>query len=246
MTETSSERSKGDKCFRDTAVIILAKAPIPGFAKTRLIPALGADHSAAVANALLVHALRQALDAGLDGVELCVSPDPNHPSMHSAHEQMNRSNQSTGNVAQGTTTQLRTSRQVSGDLGDRMNAAFDTQFEHDQNVLLMGSDAPELTSGVLRNARAALEQAPAVLVPAVDGGYALIGLTRRAPFLFTNMAWSTPNVLQVTRERLREQRWSWVELDPVTDIDEPADLIHLPLALWPAGFDKLRLQESRT
>ena len=63
-------------------IVIFAKAPVPGRVKTRLIPALGADGAAALAGAMLDHTLQQALAAGLDAVELCMSPAPGEPAWH--------------------------------------------------------------------------------------------------------------------------------------------------------------------
>ena len=60
-------------------LIVMAKAPMPGYAKTRLIPALGAERSAALAGRLLVHALDQALAADIGPVDLCCAPDCHHP-----------------------------------------------------------------------------------------------------------------------------------------------------------------------
>ena len=94
--------------------------------------------------------------------------------------------------------------------------------------MLIGTDAPALNADVLAAACAALDQQDAVFVPALDGGYALIGLTRPAPELLLDMTWSTPQVMADTRERARRHGWRWAELAPVADIDEPADLAHLP------------------
>lgn len=68
----------------------------------------------------------------------------------------------------------------------------------------------------------------AVFVPAVDSGYALIGVTRPAAPLMVDIAWSTSRVMAPTRERLRKLGWTHAELPPVADIDEPADLVHVP------------------
>jgi hypothetical protein len=67
-----------------------------------------------------------------------------------------------------------------------------------------------------------------VFVPALDGGYALVGLTRPAPALFMGMTWSTSQVMARTRERARQAGLHWAELPAVADIDEPDDLLHLP------------------
>ena len=82
-------------------------------------------------------------------------------------------------------------------------------------------------------------------IPALDGGYVLVGLRRAAPALFADMSWSTSEVMQATRNRARIQGLRWIELDPVANVDEPADLIHVP-ATWlsPAPARLLNVEAS--
>lgn len=197
-----------------TALIVLAKAPVAGLAKTRLIPALGAAGAADLAHRLLVHSLAQAADLQLQHWELCVTPDTHHPAFVQAARQ-----------AQG---RLSLTVQGDGDLGARMSRAFDRVLATHNKVLLMGTDAPALTTAVLQNATQALDGQDAVFVPALDGGYALVGLTRPAPSLFGGMTWSTPHVMAETRLRAQQAGLRWIELPPVADIDEAPDLVHLP------------------
>ena len=119
------------------------------------------------------------------------------------------------------------SEQGTGDLGARMARAFARGLPHGP-VLMTGTDAPALDAAVLRNAAAALQTVDAVFVPALDGGYALIGLRQPAPALFEGVAWSTAQVMAQTRTRLAAAGLRHVELAPLPDIDEPADLVHLP------------------
>ena len=193
-------------------VIVMAKAPVAGFAKTRLIPALGAQGAAALAECLLERAIGHARDARLGPVDLCCAPDMNHPALarHAAWPGMTMS-------AQG-----------EGDLGARMARAFDRWLARAGCALMIGTDAPALDAAMLGRAAAALDDADAVFIPAFDGGYALIGLRRTAPTLFSGMAWSTARVMADTRERLTAAGLRHVELPAVADIDEPADLLHLP------------------
>jgi len=200
-----------------TALILLAKAPAPGFAKTRLIPALGSGGAAALANRMLCHAVAQAMAGGFKRVELCVSPDESHIAFR--------------RLAMRYPDQLHLTCQIDGDLGQRMQRAINTNLSAYPRVLLMGTDAPALTAKRLREAANALQNHNAALVPAYDGGYALIGLTQSAPFLFEDMLWSTSDVMKQTRSRLRDHGWRWQELESVHDIDEPEDLKHLP-AEW--------------
>jgi uncharacterized protein len=203
---------------RRCSVIVMAKAPRPGYAKTRLIAALGADGAAALAAQLLDQAVGQALAAALGPVDLCCAPDTRHPAFarHALH------------------AQLELSRQVDGDLGARMAAALARQLARHGRVLLIGTDAPDLDAAMLRRAAQALDRHDAVFVPACDGGYALIGLARPAPQLFDAISWSTSAVMTQTRERLAAAGLRHTELPPVADIDEPADLARLP-AHWPAA-----------
>jgi len=195
------------------AIIIMAKAPVPGFAKTRLIPALGAEAAASLAERLLHHALQQALLAHVGPVELCVAPDPAHPSFASLR----------------TTPRVSWAEQGRGDLGERMNRAFARTLDGGvTGALLIGTDAPGLDADALRHAAAELAAHDAVFVPALDGGYALVGLRRTAPHLFDAMPWSTSAVMARTRERALGAGMKVAELLPVADIDEPQDLVHLP------------------
>lgn len=196
-----------------TQLIVMAKAPVPGLAKTRLIPALGADGAARLAARLLDHAMAQARAAQLGDVILACAPD----ALHAAFAAQARS-LGTTLVPQG-----------HGDLGARMHRLFVNAFgQGARRVVLFGTDVPTLDAALLRCADAALADADAVFAPAADGGYALVGLRRPAPSLFEAMPWSTAAVMATTRERLAQAGLRHVELPEVHDIDEPADLVHLP------------------
>jgi uncharacterized protein len=202
-----------------TQLIVMAKAPVAGFAKTRLIPALGADGAARLAQRLLEHTLHEARAAGFDAVTLACAPDTTHAAFAAQAEQ--------GGVA--------LVAQGDGDLGARMQRQIDHAFAaHAERVLVIGTDAPALDAAALRRAAQALADCDAVLVPAADGGYALMGLRHPLPALFNDMPWSTSAVMAVTRERLSHAAMRHSELPPVHDIDEAADLVHLP-AGWLEG-----------
>lgn len=201
-----------------TAVIVFAKAPVAGLAKTRLAPALGADGAAALAARMLRHALKQAVQADIGPVELCGTPDAAHPAL----------------VAAAATAGVTLTAQGDGDLGLRMHRAFARVLTHHGRALLIGTDAPALDAAMLRDAAGRLLAHEAVFVPAFDGGYALVGLRRADPRWFSDMPWSTPDVMAQTRRRLAAAGMRWAELAPVADIDEPPDLVHLPAA-WPEG-----------
>ena len=114
-----------------------------------------------------------------------------------------------------------------------MHRALARRLKGRQQVLLIGTDAPALDAATLQDAARALAGHDAVFVPALDGGYALVGLARPGPGLFADVAWSTSRVMEQTRERALDAGVRWVELPAVADIDEPRDLVHLPAAWLP-------------
>lgn len=200
------------------AVAILAKAPVAGLAKTRLIPALGAEGAARLAERLLRHATAQALAADLGPVTLWATPDLQHPIWTALQ-------QPPGRVPA-------LALQPAGDLGHRMAQAFRAAGGP---LLLTGTDMPGLDAAVLRAAAAQLSGHDAVFVPALDGGYGLVGLRQATPAalqaLFDDMTWSTPTVMATTRARLAAAGLRHAELPVLPDIDEPGDLQHLPAQL---------------
>jgi rSAM/selenodomain-associated transferase 1 len=204
-------------------LIVFAKAPQPGRAKTRLVPALGVHGAAALAERLLDHAVHQAslaVQAWPGTLELCAAPDATHRVFRRLA------------VEHGLTL----TEQGEGDIGHRMHRALARALaeQGSEGALLMGSDLPSLTAARLLLAAEALLSHDAVFVPALDGGYGLVGLKRPAPALFDGVAWSTPQVLAQTRAKARKAGLSVAVLDPIADIDEPADLVHLP-AGWAAA-----------
>ena len=196
----------------DCALIVFAKAPLPGFAKTRLIPALGAAGAARLAERLLRHAVAQAVAAEVGPVILCCTPDSGHPAFARLAAE-----HGIGLTVQG-----------EGDLGARMDRALKQALQRHPAALLIGTDAPGLNAALLRQARELLRTHDAVFGPALDGGYTLVGLTRPAPGLFETMAWSTSTVMAETRARLGRLALRHAELAGLADIDDPADLLHLP------------------
>ena len=125
------------------AVVVFAKAPVAGRAKTRLIPALGPDGAAALAERMLDHSVHQALASGCGPVELCVTPDTTHAIFA---RQVTQS----GDV-------LRLTDQGEGDLGQRMDRALTRILQQHTCAILIGTDAPALDAEVLRAAAKALQ-----------------------------------------------------------------------------------------
>jgi len=196
-----------------THIVILAKAPLPGLAKTRLVPALGEQGAAQLAERMLRHTLTEAAAADLGSLELCVTPDAAHPCW--------------SDISSG----VRLSEQGDGDLGRRMARAARRALAESDRVLLIGTDCPSLTRDRIKAAARALQHSESVMIPALDGGYVLLGLTAFNPSLFRDIPWSTDQVAHLTRRRVRALGWRLHELEALHDIDEPGDLAHLPAFL---------------
>jgi rSAM/selenodomain-associated transferase 1 len=128
-------------------------------------------------------------------------------------------------------------RQPQGDLGARMLAAV-AAAPAAGGTLLLGTDCPLLSPELLHQAAAGLATHDAVVIPAEDGGYVLLGLRRPAPQLFAGVDWSTAQVMEQTRQRLRQLGWRWLELPALWDVDRPADVDRL-LAALPAAATAL-------
>ena len=190
-----------------TRIVIFAKAPVPGKVKTRLVPALGEVGAALLAKRMLADTVDRALAAGLANTELCASPHPADP-------------QWAGHLPTG----VRLADQGEGNLGQRLAAAAARVIDGGELVLLIGTDCPDLDGARLREAAALLDRHDAVIFPAHDGGYVLLGLGRTDPSLFADIAWSTSSVAATTIARIRTLGWSLYIGDPLSDIDEPADL----------------------
>jgi rSAM/selenodomain-associated transferase 1 len=192
-----------------TNVAILAKAPVPGFAKTRLIPAIGARAAAALQERLTEHAVKTALAADIGPVVLWCTPDAMHPSFI--------------DLAIGRRLTLKL--QPQGDLGARMLAAT---VAGGGPTLVIGTDCPALTALHMRGAASALRDgAEVVLIPAEDGGYVLIGTRAPQPDLFAGIDWGKPTVLADTRARIIARRLALAELPPLWDVDGESDLARM-------------------
>jgi hypothetical protein len=181
-------------------IIIFARAPVPGEAKTRLIPRLGAWRAARLQASLTRRALRT---AGLTGEAVELHGTRRHSFFRTLHVPFRL--------------------QRGKDLGERMYRALS---KAKKPAILIGTDCPVLSPADLRRAARWLRGGyEVVLAPAEDGGYALIGARRVSRRLFEDIAWSTPRVYAQTVKKLRGYRWR--ALRTVWDVDRPEDLDRL-------------------
>jgi hypothetical protein len=201
-----------------TQIAVLARAPVAGEVKTRLIPLLGAEGALRLHRELVESTLFRARDAALGEVALWVAGDIDHPEV----------------VACAKRQRVRLHRQEGDDLGARMHAVAAAMLATRPGVgcLLIGADCPALSSMHLQRAAAALAAHDVVLVPALDGGYVLIGLNAPQPALFEDIAWGTPTVLAATRQRVAAAGLRCAELPPLPDLDTADDYHAARSAGW--------------
>ncbi len=210
---------------RQQHLIIFTRAPEPGRAKTRLIPALGADRAADLHRQMTLHTLAMAdrfRTLGDVSVEI---------------------RSAGGSIADLSTEFGRDRlylRQNRGDLGARLHGALADVFSRGaSSVVVIGSDCPALEPESLASAFAALRERDLVLGPARDGGYYLVGLRRPCAPLFRGVDWGTGQVVEQTIGRARQLGLEPVLLPMLDDVDEPADL-----PVWAAHGERY-LREGR-
>jgi rSAM/selenodomain-associated transferase 1 len=114
--------------------------------------------------------------------------------------------------------------QRGADLGARMAHAFEATLDGRRPMLLIGTDCPAQTVDDLHAALRALDDADAVLQPAEDGGYVLIGMKRPLPVLFEEIDWGTASVLASTRRRAATHGIALAEIAECWDLDRSDDL----------------------
>jgi len=187
------------------AIAVLAKAPIPGLAKTRLIPSIGAHAAAVLQERLTERAVATACAADVGPVTLWCAPSIDQSSFQDLAWRF----------------PIVLKQQPDGDLGDRMLGAI---AANNGQTIVIGTDCPALTPAHLRAAAAALDDADAVLIPAEDGGYVLIGARAVHLDLFSDIDWGTSSVLAQTRTRIAALGLKAVELPALWDVDTDADL----------------------
>jgi hypothetical protein len=189
------------------AVLVFVRAPEAGRVKTRLAAEIGGEAALRVYVRLAEHALEQARAAGAE-VRVHYTPAD-------AGERVQAW------LGPGAAYLP----QAEGDLGERMRDAFDAAFAAGfRRVVIIGSDLPDLSAELLRRAFALLDAGEAVLGPARDGGYWLLGLRRPVPEVFRGIAWSTAEVFAETVARLRAEGIEPALLEVLSDVDEAADL----------------------
>jgi len=214
MKQPSSQSPDMSRPSPQIALVIFAKAPIPGQVKTRLCPPLTPDEAATLHGSFVLDMLER--------TKLAVSTLqlPVHrylacaPSSELVFFKIMEERQG-----------VRLLDQIGEDLGQRMHrSSVDLFAKGYKQVFIVGTDVPTLPLSVYRDAFAILDRSDVVLGPALDGGYYLIGLRQPAEQLFTGVPWSTGQVLAVTQQRAQTLGLSVGLTTPWRDVDTLEDL----------------------
>jgi rSAM/selenodomain-associated transferase 1 len=185
---------------------VFAKPPVAGQVKTRLAARLGAEPAASVARALFADTWAQVRSVGW---ARCVVA-----STHLVPEAFGVGPEHIW-------------LQGEGDLGARLERIFERALSEAPWALALGADCPVLPSGALEAARRALQTHDAVLGPAHDGGFYLLGLRRLVPGLLQNLPWSSNRTHAATHERLVSRNLTVTQVEAAFDVDELPDLVRL-------------------
>lgn len=191
-------------------LLVFVREPEAGRVKTRLAAAIGDAAALRVYRRLAEHTLRAARALTAEGVEVRVHYAP-------------------ADAGAAVRAWLGSGPaylpQAEGDLGVRMGDAFARAFAAGaERVVIVGSDLPELSAPLLRRAFELLDGTAAVIGPARDGGYYLLGLRRMVGGIFDGIEWSTPGVLAATLQRLRAAGVDPAMLPALADVDTVDDL----------------------
>jgi rSAM/selenodomain-associated transferase 1 len=193
-----------------SSLLVFAKQPTPGDVKTRLAASIGAPRAAQIYRELTLLTLSHAVAARragvIDAIELWCAPSADSPYFRGL----------------ATTTGASLHAQRGDDLGTRMTGAIADALTRADAVLLVGTDCPLLNANWLAKAAALLANQDAVLGPAEDGGYVLVGARRPLPF--AAVRWSSPHALDDTTAGFDRAGIRWTSLPVLWDVDEPADL----------------------
>lgn len=199
---------------RGTALVIFAKAPIPGQVKTRLCPPLTPDEAATLHGSFVLDTLERT-KAAVDKLRvqmdryLACAPSSTHVFFKIMEERQ----------------KVQLIDQIGDDLGARMHQAVETMFLRGyRRTIIMGTDVPTVPLEYLRQALTLLDNHDLTIGPALDGGYYLIGMSKPVPELFADVPWSTDQVLRLTQEKAARLGVKTALIQPWRDVDTLADL----------------------
>ena len=206
---------------------MFTRVPVPGAAKTRLVPPLSAAQAAALQRAMTEDLLER-----LDHTLGAAAPSARPLSLEVRCD--GQFSSGALEIPKGWTV----TSQGSGDLGERLaRTAGEAHRDGIARLVIIGADAPLLPLPLVESAFSGLADLDALLAPAEDGGYVLIGLALgRAPpgaveSLFAGIPWGTAAVREATAAAAAHAGLRFGELAGHWDIDRPEDLTRLRSAI---------------
>jgi len=190
----------------ENLLMIFTKAPELGKVKTRLIPELGAEKARVIHVNLVMHTLERMVSNEWT-TQLWCSPDCNSDFFMQMQQHFD----------------VVLKPQMGEDLGQRMYHAFSETLRQYKHVIVIGTDCPVLEASHIRQSFAKIRTNTAVVIPATDGGYVLLGLNRVERALFSGIQWGTSQVMQFTRAHFIRLGWPCFEYPSLWDVDRPED-----------------------
>ena len=206
--------------FRKNTLIIFLKHPEPGKVKTRLAEEIGAQRAAEIYSAMAERIVS----------ELSLCPEYHTLLQYHPPEKENEIRDWLAN------TRMRLRAQSGESLGDKLSEEFEKIFSEDtERAVVIGTDCVDITVDHLREAFSYLDEYDAVLGPARDGGYYLLGLRAHDSRIFGGIDWSTGLVLSQTIERLNSLSLRYILLEELNDIDTASDLVRFCDEIYDSG-----------
>jgi rSAM/selenodomain-associated transferase 1 len=195
---------------KDNAIIVFTRFPVEGKVKTRLAKDMGDKFAVSFYRVCAEHTFTELLKVKETGSELFL-----FCSEESEIEQ----------VMNWAGNNFKYYSQQGSDLGIKMYNAFDTVFKKEyKKVIIIGTDAPDVSMNIIQSAISVLDNYSVVIGPANDGGYFLLGFKSKLIDLFSGIEWSTDSVFDNTIEKLNNSKTNYFILEELTDIDTLEDL----------------------
>lgn len=197
---------------KSNKLLVFTKSPVLGEVKTRLQPDYSQEQSLKLHKKMMLDTLALSEKLSHIDTELCCNPNRNTLFFLDCENQF----------------PVTLSDQLGDDLGERMAYSLSVALQTYEKVIVIGTDCPAIDDAYIEQALQALDDVDAVIGPAADGGYVLLGLRKFSIDLFTDFSWGSNTVLAQTRKVLSDLSWSSHELGIMHDIDRPEDLHHYP------------------
>ena len=200
--------------MNDLLVMQFAKWPKLGNVKTRLAASIGDDKALQVHMALMSEVLNKLIPAKREGVaeiELWLNEIPKARGLMEGVLNLVRCEQ------------IECKSQKGNNLGDKMANAIESSLQIYKKVIIVGSDCPNISTQIIKEASEALTTNDIVLGPAEDGGYVLIGASKFNAEIFKEVIWGKGAVFDKTVENIELLNLRYSTLEESWDVDDLAD-----------------------